>query len=291
MHDPLKHQFCVIGDPIGHSLSPQIHGTVFRHFGLDVQYTAVHVRPDRLADFVTECRSMERPGFNVTIPHKESIIPLLDNINPLSDRIGAVNTVANRGGVLFGYNTDVQGCMFALKDAGWIPDGVVILFGAGGAARAAIEALASLGSTTVVVSDVNRDRLSEFQRHFQKLHKNMHIIMAASDSTAFEKHVRQSCLFINATPVGMWPKMDAVPIEVDWFPRTTTVFDMVPKPIVTELLSKSKAHGLRTIPGITMLIAQALESDALFLNRKIPHQLFSVVENELYRLLEGHAKT
>jgi len=291
MHDPLKKQFCVIGDPIGHSLSPQIHGAVFRYFDLDVEYTAMHVTPDRLSDFVTECRTMGRPGFNVTIPHKQSIVSLLDKTDPLSDRIGAVNTVVNRGGALFGYNTDVQGFIFSLKDSGWIPDGTVLLFGAGGAARAAIEALAFLGSSTVVVSDINRDRLSEFQRHFQVLHPAMRLIAAASDSTAFETYVRQASLFINATPVGMWPNTEAVPVHVNWLPQTATVFDMVPRPIVTALLNQAKSYGLRTIPGLTMLIAQALESDALFLDRKIPQHLFTAVEDELYRHLEGHAKT
>lgn len=290
MNESLKKQFCVIGDPIGHSLSPQIHGMVFRHLGLDYDYIAVHIRKEELADFIYKSKINSRPGFNVTIPHKQNIIPFLDELDPFASRIGAVNTVINRDGKLKGYNTDVPGFLFALSNNGWAPKGPVVILGAGGASRAAFEALASTGVKTITISDVISERLFEYKRHFKQLHPDVVIIVSTKDRLELKTFIENADLLVNATPVGMWPKIDEIPIEPGWLSGTITVFDMVPRPIVTELIRTANSKGLKTIPGLHMLIEQAIESDRLYLNRNIPRILFNSIETELHDQLEENAK-
>ena len=133
MNKNCQNTYCVIGDPIAHSISPEIHAFVFQRLGLKCQYEKVHVRPNDLEAFVKESKETGRPGFNVTIPHKETVMACLDEIDELASNVGAVNTVANRNGKLTGYNTDVHGCRMALERAGWKTGGKVVLLGAGGA--------------------------------------------------------------------------------------------------------------------------------------------------------------
>lgn len=289
MTESLKKQFCVIGDPIGQSLSPQIHGEVFRQLGLDFEYTAVRVAPESLSDFIAEAKRESRPGFNVTIPHKQAILPLLDNLDPLSSRVGAVNTVVNKQSILFGYNTDVQGCIFSLKYAHWKPKDIVIVLGAGGAARAAVEALVHLETKKVCISDVFIDRAFKIQSHFEQVYPKLEIYVSTIDSPDFNKFIQRANLLINATPVGMWPNVDSIPIDPSRFPKEAIIFDMVPKPVRTLLIRQSEILGMKTIPGIRMLIAQALESDSFYLNRDIPISLYQTIETSLAVYLEEHA--
>ncbi len=286
MADLLEKKYCVIGHPIGHSLSPQIHGTVFRFFGLDLEYGAVDVHPDHLAGFVHDSRLNKRPGFNVTIPHKQSIIPFLDETDALSGRIGAVNTVVLQKDRLIGYNTDVQGAAASLKNSGLKTGGSAFILGAGGAARAVFEALAMLKISEVMISDLQADRLSDFKKQIQQLHPNMIIRVSSIDSPELIRYVKSVSVFVNATPVGMWPKMESMPFDPSLLSGDATVFDLVPRPVNTLLLKKSSELGLKTVPGIQMLIAQALESDHLYLNRPIPASLHQTIEQDMFRLLE-----
>ncbi len=276
--------YCVIGHPIGHTLSPLIHETVFRHFGLDHRYEAVHVLPGGLADFVRASRRSGRPGFNVTLPHKETIVPLLDETDTLASSIGAVNTVVRRSRRLVGYNTDVQGFAFSLKASGWEPSGPALVLGAGGAARAVLEALASMGVPETAVSDRIADKASALAAHVEKRHPRMRVVPVPPHSDAFWSAAARTHLFVNATPVGMWPRTEDIPFEPDRLNDRTMVFDLVPKPIRTEFLKRAESLGLRTIPGIRMLVAQALEADALFLRRTIPDSLYASVERNVTAL-------
>jgi shikimate dehydrogenase len=286
MAETLEKEFCVIGHPIGHSFSPQIHGLVFRFFSLDLEYSAVDVPPENLENFVLQSRLLKRPGFNVTIPHKQAIIPLLDDMDPLSSRIGAVNTVVLKDKKLVGYNTDVLGFKASLRSSGWNSKGPVTILGAGGAARAVIEALSMLNVAQIMASDIQSEKLSEFQRHFQSLHPEMEIRVSTKDSQEFVDFIGKCSLFVNATPVGMWPEVESVPLDPAILQPGSTVFDLVPKPFHTLLLKKAKYLGMNIIPGIHMLIAQALESDKLFLNRDVPSSLYLSVERELRTFLE-----
>ncbi|HEX9934835.1 MAG TPA: shikimate dehydrogenase [bacterium] len=291
MVDSLTSRFCVIGHPIGHSLSPQIHTRVFRHFNLDFSYTAEDVPPSGLEAFVDAARFGGRPGFNVTIPHKQTILPFLDKLDTLPQRIGAVNTVVNQNGVLIGYNTDVQGFAHALQMSNWIPAKPVVIMGAGGAARAAMEALAFKSIRTVNIVDIDQKKVKLFKSHFEKLHPDLKINVGTLNSPVFKRILKKANLFINATPVGMWPNVADSPLDPSLLPKTCTVFDMVPKPVSTALIKRARILGMKAIPGIRMLVAQAFESDALFLKRPIPETLFNDVEDDLLAELEEHVRT
>lgn len=268
--------YCVIGDPIAHSISPSIHKAVFSFLGLKADYVAEHVYLKDLADFVKDARQNRRPGFNVTIPHKEAIMPLLDRIDPAARNIGAVNTVCLNGDQFIGYNTDVFGCMTALKREGFVSDGKAVLIGAGGAARAGLEAVAQLGMASCTVFDVLPGKAETLRDHFSRFHKIS--IQCGSNGNDLESSIMEADLVINASPVGMWPDADTTPVKNPSCIRPGTwILDMVYTPMETRLLSDARKAGARPVSGLSMLVAQALEADSIFLNRSLPSELFDHV--------------
>lgn len=284
----LSRTFCVIGDPIGHSLSPLIHAAVFSRLGVPMAYEAVRVAPDRLAAFVGESRRARRPGFNVTIPHKQAVIPFLDGTHGDASRIGAVNTVAAADGKLTGYNTDVDGCRAALSRAGWSPDaGGALLLGAGGAGRAAVRALSLEGLKKLSVFETDHGRAESMKTGLaEPLGMEMEIL---SSRAGLETAVRGAGLLINATPVGLWPAVGASPLpDPGWLPPSGLVFDMVPNPVETRLLRDARLRGCRTVAGVVMLVSQALAADALWLGRPMPDGLFEVCLSLCIQHLEAH---
>ena len=280
--------FCVIGDPIGHSLSPLIHNFVFKSLGLDFSYDAVHVSPVGLGDFMEDSRRSERPGFNVTIPHKQAVIPFLDHLDATAERVGAVNTVHRTGRQLTGFNTDVHGCRTALIRSEWKPgDGNVVLLGAGGAARAAAEALGSLGVRELRLYEIDIPRMERFISDFKSAGDIITTPLTSENDLA--ENLKHSDLLINATPVGMWPKVDQSPIpQADWITPSSWVFDMVPNPVETLLLRQAKSRGASTIPGLVMLVAQAIAADGLWLGRKLPETLYADVFTHCMKFMEAH---
>lgn len=282
----IQNTFCVIGDPIGHSLSPLIHTFVFKELDLPYAYETYHVPKKKLNDFVTESRKKQRPGFNVTIPHKQNIIPFLDTLDPLAQKIGAVNTVDCKHGKWTGYNTDMEGFRTALARTGWKPQkGTVVLLGAGGAARAVIYALKTFEIQEVFLFEIDFSRAEKFRNEFEP-ELGIHIHLGSSLAKALEN----AELLVNASPVGMWPDITKTPIaDPHWIPSTCTVFDLVPNPVETRLIQDAKARGAKTIPGLSMLILQALSADEIWLNQKIPETLYDPIFQHCINQLEKYA--
>lgn len=280
--------YCVIGDPIEHSLSPVIHNYIFSRMGFSASYEKVYVVSSDLPRFVEETLTKKRPGFNVTIPHKESIMPLLDAIDPAAEHIGAVNTVVNRNGHLTGYNTDVYGCMRALERAGFSSKGKVIMLGAGGAARAAIEALGRMGLSEIVLFDLVRERCQILSNHFSPLHP-MKITIGFFENKDLETHLPGADLLINATPVGMWPKVHQSPLPCpEFFPEKATIFDMIYRPMETQLMKDVSSKQAVTVSGLTMLVGQAIAADELYFDCQIPEHLFQETITEVNHFLSSH---
>ncbi len=279
MFDISDQTFCVIGHPIGHTLSPAIHMTVFRSEGVPFRYTAVHVLPEQLPDFIQAARDTGCPGFNVTIPHKETVIPLLDAVDESAKRVGAVNTVKQENGRLKGFNTDVTGLQEALKRGGWTSGELVILIGAGGGARAAVEAMGLMGVKKLVLFDVLAERAERLASDF-KGHHSMEIIPGP-----FRPYLADAGLIINATPVGMWPDTDRSPVDhPEEIQAGTVVFDLVYKPLKTRLMSEAEARGARSISGLGMLISQALAADEIWLGRPMPVALIAEIQNQIHQI-------
>ena len=283
--DNIVHEFCVIGDPIGHSLSPDIHMKVFKMLGLDLHYTKQHILPDQLSGFINDTKGYNRPGFNVTIPHKEKVMKFLDKIDPFAERIGAVNTVWNKNGTLIGYNTDVHGCRIALEQGGWKPNGSVILLGAGGAARAVLSALHTLQAPSVLLYDIDPKRCQLLADHFSDLNMNLDI---AEKKEQIETNLPKASLLINASPVGMWPNIERTPIlNTNILHSGMTVFDLVPKPFHTRLLKEAQQKGAAIIPGLSMLVAQALAADEIWLQRTLPPNTHADVMAHMMEVIQA----
>jgi shikimate dehydrogenase len=251
----------ILGRPVTHSLSPAMHNAAFRELGLNAVYVAFPVTS--LAQAVAGLRGLDIQGVSVTIPFKEEIIPLLDDLDPQAARIGAVNTVVNRDGRLTGYNTDWLGALRALKAKTGLKGEHVLILGAGGAARAiAFGVLEESGQVTL--TDLDAPRAAALARDLK---------VAAIPLNAVDQC--PAAILVNATPVGMAPKPDDIPINPNLLGRYRLVMDIVYQPLATRLLREAQARGAATIDGLQMLIHQATAQFELWTGRPAPLVIMS----------------
>ena len=250
------------GFPLGHSLSPKIHAAALKAAGLEGEYLLYPVSPDdpaALAALVNRLRSGELQGLNVTIPHKQAVIPLLDDLTPSARSIGAVNTIFVQDGRLIGHNTDAPGFLADLarllenrKSKIQNPKSALVL-GAGGAARAVVAALLSDG--WMVTLAVRSADLSQAQQLSQQ-HSSLIAFHALDELPALD--LSALTLIVNTTPLGMSPETEtcAWPAALD-FPPTAAVYDCVYNPRETLLVKRARAAGLPAETGLGMLLEQA----------------------------------
>lgn len=251
----------ILGRPVTHSLSPAMHNAAFRELGLNAVYVAFPVTS--LSQAVAGLRGLDIRGVSVTIPFKEEIISLLDALDPQAARIGAVNTVVNREGRLVGYNTDWLGALQALKAQTGLQGEHVLILGAGGAARAIAFGVLDAGGR-VTLTDLDAPRAAALARDLRV----EAIPLDALDHCP-------AAILVNATPVGMEPKIDDIPIDPDLLARYHLVMDIVYKPLETRLLREAQARGAATIDGLQMLIHQALVQFELWTGRPAPLETMS----------------
>lgn len=245
----------VIADPVGHTVSPAMHNAAFEQVGIDYLYVPFQVKKEELGKAIAGMRALNIRGLNVTIPHKVAVIPFLDDLDDLAQRIGAVNTIVNDDGVLKGYNTDATGFLRALLERGVEPKGkTVSILGAGGASRAISLALAERGSNLIILNRTwdkvkeQADRISQIcQREVQAL---------KLDKENLAKALNKADILINTTSVGMSPDIEETPVTADLIKPPVIVFDIVYNPIETRLLREAEAAGAETISGIDMLVWQ-----------------------------------
>lgn len=267
----------VIGDPIAQSKSPAIHGFWLGKLGTDADYRAAHVRPEGLADYIAQRRADPLwRGCNVTMPHKQAVMPHLDQIHPPADTIGAVNTILPLGdGTLAGTNTDAAGFLEPLRDT--LADThyyrMARILGTGGAARAIIAALADKGFTLVVAG---RDPAKARALLDELAPKGEHHAIDLghfADPTDFAFDDREGCcdLVINASSLGM---QGQPPLPFDWShaPPGSIAYDIVTAPRDTAFLQAARAKGLPAIDGLSMLIGQAAVAFEKFFGQPAPRQ-------------------
>ncbi|MCE2926917.1 MAG: shikimate dehydrogenase [Rickettsiales bacterium] len=241
---------CVIGSPIAHSLSPRLHSYWLKEYGLEGVYEKIEVSPDALADFIRTLP--ERfAGCNVTIPHKEAIKPMLDELDETARAIGAVNTIVIKNGKRIGMNTDAFGFRESLeRGAPNMKQNKALLLGAGGAARAAAYALKEMGFTSITISN----------RSEQKAR-------AITDQTISwperEEALHDVDLLVNTTSLGM-AGQPPLPLSLEKLPDHAVVCDVVYRPLETELLKDAKRRGLQTVDGLGMLLWQAVPAFEAF---------------------------
>lgn len=264
----------VIGDPIAQSKSPSIHRFWLEKAGIDADYRHCHVTSDGLADYIASRRAdPDWRGCNVTMPHKQAVIPLLDRVDPLAARIGAVNTVVPEGGQLVGYNTDAAGFLEPLQDelAKSHLFRMARIIGTGGAARAIIAALADTGHVLVVAGrnvDKARALLDELDPDGEH-----HVAPLAhfGAETDFEFDDREGCfdVVVNASALGM---VGQPPLDFDFshVPPQSVCYDIVTAPLETPFLAEARRRGFRAVDGLSMLIGQAAAAFERFYGTPAP---------------------
>ncbi len=281
----------VIGDPVGHSLSPQIHNSAFAASGMDMVYTAFHVKKGDLERALNGVRSLGIKGLSVTIPHKVDIIPFLDEVDAAALSIGSVNTVVNSSGVLIGFSTDGPGAVRALQaESVSIENSSILVLGSGGAARAITFALRSLTpqpclqilgiddpETRKLVLDLNKSAGGR-----EKIEAPAVSGVKLTDGS-LEKAMAGADIVIHATPIGMSPNTGKSLVPARLFRKGQVVFDVVYTPRKTRLLEQAKEAGAHTVSGLGMFVNQAAIQFELWTGAKAPVKIMlKALEQALY---------
>lgn len=250
-------KFAVIGHPIGHTMSPFIHKRLFELAKADGEYSVIDISPEELSSKISVLS--ELAGYNITIPHKTNIIPLLDKLDKKAELYGSVNTVKN-GEIREGFTTDPDGFLKALQSNNIELKNNVLILGTGGVARTfAFEAALAGCNTTIAVRP---DDLSAVATLAGELNNK---IRSASVSTCLLDRVKGDFdLLVNATPIGMYPNVDAMVVSPELVKHCKYVFDAVYNPLETLLIKTAKANGSKAVGGMSMLVWQAVVSHEIW---------------------------
>jgi shikimate dehydrogenase len=264
-------KFCgIIGNPVEHSLSPAIHNAAFRRLGLNYVYLAWRV--ESIGDAIRGLRALGNfRGASVTIPHKVSAVPFLDEIEPTARQIGAINTIVLEQGRLIGFNTDATGALRALREGGATLAGQrIVMMGSGGSARAIAFALAveSKADTLMLLGVDDKERVALARDLRAKT--SVTVEEYSLDERALGRTVPDAQVLIHCTPVGMSPRADATCVPAALLHPGLTVMDVVYNPRETKLLKEAKRSGCKTISGIEMFLNQAVAQFELWTNQSAP---------------------
>jgi len=252
----------LFGWPVEHSLSPDMHNAAFEEKGLNYCYLAIPVRPEALADAVRGVRAWNVRGVNITVPHKEKVIPFLDELDKEAQFIGAVNTIVNNEGKLKGYNTDGRGFMQSLKEENIQVKGKnVLILGAGGGSRA-ISYYLSQEAKRLSIYDIDREKLNALVRDLKKIRENVRAV-EGMDSIK-EEHV-----VINATPLGL-KESDPLPLDPSLLNGDVVVGDLIYRE--TPFQKKAREMGLKTFNGLGMLLWQGVLASELWTGMRPPSE-------------------
>lgn len=246
----------LLGRKLGHSYSPQIH----RDLG-DYSYSLFEKEPDELCDFLKDGNFT---GINVTYPYKKDVIPYLDELSPLAQRLGAVNVIVRRNGKLIGHNTDYFGFASMVQKSGLDPRGKkCLVLGSGGASNTAVAVLDELGAQVTIIS-----------RSGENNYGNLHLHADAA-------------IIVNATPVGMYPNVGLSPVDLDLFPHLEGVLDVVYNPARTQLLLDAEKRGIVAMNGLWMLVAQAKEASECFSDQQVSDEKIAQIHTKLRAQMEN----
>ena len=261
--------YSVIGWPIKHSLSPAMHNAAFKALGIDAEYKLFEVKPEELEDFILKRK--DAAGFNVTVPHKEKCMALLDSIDPLAASIGAVNTIVIKSGRLTGYNTDSLGFIAALeKDLDFSVKGKsVFVLGSGGASRAVSFSLAASGAKEIILTDLFLDKVKSLADNVRKFYPACKVDILEPKKIYREVDLSGVDLLVNATPIGL-KESDPVLFDKGVFRKGLAVYDLVYNPEKTKLVKLAQDSGLKASGGLGMLLYQGAESFKLWTGKKAP---------------------
>ena len=246
----------LIGEKLGHSYSKDIHEML-----ADYTYDLCPLTKEEFAEFMEK---KEFKSINVTIPYKRDVIPYLDEMDDNAKAIGAVNTIVNKDGKLYGHNTDFSGFMYMLKKHDIDVAGKkCLVLGDGGASKAVVAVLKKMGASEVIIVDIIKTET------------------AITYDECFEKHT-DAQFIANASPVGMYPKCDASPVDLTRFPKCEAVADVIYNPLQTKLVAQAEELGMKGVNGLEMLVAQALYAVEFFLDTKLDEEKIDEVYRKIY---------
>lgn len=249
----------LIGEKLGHSYSKIIHEKL-----ADYTYDLCPLSKEEFKDFMEK---REFKAINVTIPYKKDVIPYLKEMDESATAIGAVNTIVNKEGDLYGYNTDMPGFIYMVnQNKIQMKDKKVVVLGNGGAAQAIKAAVQKLGAREMIVVD----------------------IVPAEGVISYDEcftHHTDADILVNTSPVGMYPKVDASPVDLTAFPHCQAVLDVIYNPITTKLVAQARELGMIGVTGLEMLVAQALYAVEIFLQNDIPEEKIQEIYKEILETL------
>ena len=259
--------YAIIGDPIDHSLSPNIHNAAFKELRLDCTYIAYRIPKGELAAGIESLKKIKISGFNVTIPHKVEMIKYLDSTDDDCKMIGATNTVSNDDGKLRGYNTDMDGFLDPIKKRRIpIKESNILLIGAGGAARAIVAGFAKEKARKITIANrtqQNSELLAQFAHNMGIDTKTVTLDQVGETASNYN-------FIVNATSIGM--KNEPSPISTKTINEKSVVYDIVYKPINTDLITQSKKNGATIIYGYEMLLGQAARAFKIWHGIDAPYE-------------------
>lgn len=281
-------RFCLIGHPLGHSISPQIQKRLFEFSGVPGSYALKDVEPELLKAALlpgAEDGLRSYDGFNITIPHKQAVIPLLDCVSPRAAKYGAVNTVKCENGKLTGYNTDAEGFLRALSGAGITLGGKVLLCGAGGVSHMlACEAIEHGCDLTVAARSA--EKVKAFTAALKEKYPDAKVKPALLKEAGLGWD-----LIINGTPSGMYPAfISESPVPAETAQSAAAVFDAVYNPRDTVLLKTAKQAGAKTLDGLSMLVWQAAAAQEIWMGASFAKRQIELICDEMARLLAEKKK-
>lgn len=280
-------RFALLGEPLGHSLSPSLHKAIYRQLEIDdASYRTVELPEERLKSFFTGFKVGGFDGVNVTTPHKSAVISLLDEVDSKAKLIGAVNCINRIGNKLTGYNTDLLGFAYSLRQNDVSIEGnEFAIIGAGGSAQAVGAVLAEGEAKTVSIVNRTLERAEALKQNILALNDQT-TVNIVDESELLERSKHLDCV-INTTCVGMSPETNANPINSDIFNENVLAFDLVYNPVKTQFLKAAEERGAATANGLQMLVAQAVYSVEIWMGGNI---VAHVDMNALVRDLEKNIK-
>lgn len=277
----------IIGHPVEHSLSPLMQNAALAKLGLDYTYLPFPIEPQNLAKALDGFAAIGVVGFNATIPHKQAIIPLLCEVEPIAQAVGAVNTVVRQDDRWIGTNTDVEGFIAPLRsqDKNWSQINAVVL-GNGGAARAVVAGCSQLGCASVHVVGRNLQKLKEFRDSWQDSPIQVNLQVHQWDS--LPEVIKQANLLINTTPIGMYPNIENSPLDADLFahlPKGAIAYDLIYTPSPTKFLQYAQQADKTAIDGLEMLVQQGAAALKIWLQREaVPVDVMrQALQQQLYK--------
>lgn len=251
----MKKHYGLIGYPLGHSLSPQIHKRLFELDGVEADYEMMEIPPEELRAHFDYLKTLD--GFNITIPHKINILSLCNGLSETAQRYGSVNTIKTEDGYVMGYNTDAFGLLRTVSHMGADNSGNVCLLGCGGVGRmAAIEAACLAPKLTIAVREEDIPTANKLKAQIDTELKviancDVKVIRLSEVEGGYD-------LVVNATPVGMYPNVDASPLEKEQLQGVEFLFDAVYNPSETLLMHYARENGVKAYGGMSMLVLQAV---------------------------------